>query len=147
MKYYLIIACISFLTLTNCSLDSVRDTQPTTYRILWHLKNVSGGVEDADIDFPANKIIWEFVGSNIEVNNTNTDTSIQDGLDTGIYPFEVIKVGENIEYLKINSVEVGKVTFNSDGTQLTINQNEKSTGAVEEDGYIFTFDKVLILVN
>lgn len=145
MKYYLIIACISFLTFTNCSLDSVNNDIPQTTRVLWHLNNVSGGADDVDTDFPPNKIIWEFKGTNIEVTNTNTDTAIQDGLDTGIYPYEVIKV-EEIEYLKINSVEVGKVTFNSTGSVLTINQNEGSTGPVA-DGYIFTFDKSVIITN
>jgi hypothetical protein len=145
MKYSVIIACISFLALTNCSLDSVNNTQPQTTRILWHLNNVSGGPENVDIDYPANKIIWEFKETTIEVTNTNTDTSLQDGLDTGIYTYEVKNEG-GIEYLKINSVEVGKATFTSNGAVLTINQNEKSTGTVT-DGYIFTFDKVQIVVN
>lgn len=145
MKYFLIIACISFLTLTNCSLDSVNNTQPQTIRVLWHLKNVSGGIDNVDNDFPANKIIWEFDGPNLEVNNTNTDTALEDGPDTGSYPYTTFKVGEK-EYLKVNSIEIGRVTFNTDGTQLTLNQNEISTGSVA-DGYIFTFDKSVIVVN
>mgnify|MGYP003393486961 FL=1 len=145
MKYSLIIAFISFFALTNCSLDSVNNTQPQTTKILWHLNNVSGGPENVDIDFPANKVIWEFKETDLEVNNSNTDTSIQDGLDTGIYPYEILSVG-GFDYVKINSVEVGKATFSSDGSVLTINQNEKSTGSVT-DGYIFTFDKVQIVVN
>lgn len=147
MKYSVIIACISFFALTNCSLDSVNNTQPQTTRILWHLNNVSGGPDNIDIDFPANKIVWEFKIENLSliVTNTNTDTSIQDGLDTGIYTYEVKNEG-GIEYLKINSIEVGKVTFTNNDTQLTINQNEKSTGTVT-DGYIFTFDKTVIVAN
>lgn len=145
MKYYLIIACISFLTLTNCSLDSVNNTSNQVIRVFWHLKNVSGGTDDVDIDFPANKIIWEFEETNLKVNNTNTDTDLEDGPDTGNYPYSTFKVDDK-EYLKVNSIEVGRVTFNSDGTQLTLNQNETSEGT-GEDGYIYTFEKTVTVTN
>lgn len=147
MKYYLIIACISFLTLTNCSLDSVNNTAPQVTKVLWHLKNVSGGIAGVDNDFPANKIIWEFKSENLTliVSNGNTDDSIEDGLDTGTYSYSVKKV-DNVEYLTINSNEVGSATFTNNDTVLTINQNETSTGPVA-DGYIFTFDKSVIVAN
>ncbi|MGE5944033.1 MAG: hypothetical protein ACM31G_06815 [Flavobacteriales bacterium] len=148
MKYYLIIACISFFTLTNCSLNDVNnDDIPQVTRILWHLKNVSGGVDGVDNDFPTNKIVWEFNNATLKltVSNTNTDTSIEDGLDSGTYTYSINEVGSDA-YISINSNEVGKITITESGNKLTINQNLKSTGS-GADGYIYTFDKSIIVEN
>ncbi|WP_111308227.1 hypothetical protein [Confluentibacter sediminis] len=147
MKYSLIIACISFFALTNCSLDSVDNDIPKVTRVLWHLKNVSGGVSGVDNDFPANKIVWEFrdATSTLTVSNTNTDTSIEDGLDSGTYSYTIVEVGSDA-YIKINSNEVGKITITNSGNTLTINQNLKSSGSAT-DGYIYTFNKTVIVEN
>jgi len=147
MKYYLIIACISFFTLTNCSLNDVNNDIPKVTRVLWHLKNVSGGVSGVDNDFASNKIVWEFkdATSTLIVSNTNTDASIEDGLDSGTYTYSIIEVGSDA-YIKINSNEVGKITISTSGNTLTINQNLKSTGS-GADGYIYTFDKSIIVEN
>lgn len=147
MKYYLVIACISFFTLTNCSLDGVDNTQPQVIRILWNLRNVSGGVSGVDNDFASGKIVWEFneITKKLTVSNTNTDTSIEDGLDSGTYTYAITEVGSD-DYLSIASNEVGKITITNSGNQLTINQNLKSTGTTT-DGYIYTFDKSVIVEN
>lgn len=143
MKNYLIVACISFFALTNCSLDSDNNSQPQVTRVLWNLKNVSGGVAGVNNDFTSGKIVWEFntATSTVTVSNTN-NTDVEDGLSTGTYSFSVTKVG-NIEYLTISSNEVGSLKFTTNDTVLIINQNEKSTGT-GTDGYIYTFDKSII---
>lgn len=147
MKYYLIIACISFFTLTNCSLNDINNDIPKVTRVLWHLKNVSGGVAGVDNDFVTGKIVWEFndATSKLTVSNANTDTSLEDGLDSGTYTYSINEVGGNA-YISISANEIGKITISDSGSTLTINQNLKSTGTVA-DGYIYTFDKSVIIEN
>ncbi|WP_100609854.1 hypothetical protein [Confluentibacter lentus] len=149
MKHYLIIACISFFTLTNCSLNDINNDIPQVTRVLWHLKNVSGGVAGVDNDFASGVIIWEFKNGNstLTVTNTNSNTAIEDGLDSGNYSYNITPIGTSSKtYLVINSNEFGSISFASNDTQLIINQNETSTGPVA-DGYIYTFTKSVIVEN
>ena len=147
MKYSLIIACISLFTLTNCSLDSVNNDIPQVTKIIWNLKNVTGGIDGVDNDFATGKIVWEFkdATSSLTVSNTNTDTSIEDGLDSGNYTFSLTEIGSDT-YLNINSNEVGKIIFTDSGNTLTINQNLKSTGT-GTDGFVYMFTKSVIIDN
>lgn len=147
MKYYLILACISFFTLTNCSIGEVDTSEPQVIRVLWHLKNVSGGIAGVDNDFNNGVIIWEFKSetSSVTVTNTNSDTAIEDGLDSGTYTYSIEEVN-NQEYLTIGSNELGSISVTSNGNQLIIDQNETSTGPAA-DGYIYTFDKSIIFDN
>lgn len=145
MKNYLIIACFCFFALTNCSLDNDNNNQPQVTRVLWNLKNVSGGVAGVSNDFNSGKIVWEFneQTSKFTVSNTNGDSSIEDGLDSGTYTYSVNEVGSK-NYISINADEFGSITVTS--TKLIINQNETSTGSAS-DLYIYTFEKSIILEN
>jgi hypothetical protein len=145
MKYYILIAFLSFFTLTNCSVGN-DNSEPQTIRVLWNLENVSGGISGVDHDFNTGVIVWEFYieTSNLIVKNTNSDSSLEDGLNTGTYTFSTFAVGTDT-YLKIGGNEVGSLTLVGDNT-LVINQNETSTGPAA-DGYIYTFKKTVIVEN
>lgn len=143
MKYSIIIAFFSLITLTNCSIDNNNDVKQQVYKTYWHLINVSGGIAGVENDFALSKIIWTFNDETkiLTVNNTNTDTAVEDGLDTGTYPYSILKV-EKDEFLIINSNELGGFTFSE--TQLKIDQNSTSSGS-GADGFIYTFKRVVIV--
>ncbi|MFI0427847.1 hypothetical protein [Mariniflexile sp. HMF6888] len=145
MRPYILIAFLSFITLTNCSIgnnDDIPDQIITTY---WHLTNVSGGVAGVDNDFDLNDIVWHFnnTTNKLTIKNTNTDDTIEDGFDSGVYNFSVTTVGSD-EFLVINSNEFGKVVVTQ--TQLTIDQNMTTSGT-GADGFIYTFTRVNIVKN
>ncbi|PKQ45114.1 hypothetical protein [Confluentibacter flavum] len=149
MKYYLIIACISFLTLTNCSLGDVDNSEPQVIRVLWHLKNVSGGVAGVDNDFNSGVIVWEFkdATSTLTVSNNNSNAAIEDGLNSGTYTYSIDDNSTgNDDYISIGPNEFGSIAITSNGNQLIIDQNKTSTGPAA-DGYIYTFDKSIIVEN
>jgi hypothetical protein len=141
MKKYLLIAFLSFFMLTNCSVDG-NNGDSQTVRVLWNLETVTGGVSGVNHTFSPNVVFWEFYVDNnaLVVGNLNTNSALEDGLDTGVYSFQINKVG-NISYLSIDSSEIGSITVTE--TSLTINQNEKSAGN-GTDGYIYTFKKSII---
>lgn len=114
----------------------------TTY---WHLTNVSAGVAGVDNDFNLNDIVWSFdnTTNKLTINNTNTDDTIEDGFDSGVYNFSVTTVGSD-EFLVIDSNEFGNVVATQ--TQLTIDQNITTIGT-GADGFIYTFTRVTIVEN
>ncbi len=148
MKHFIVlIVCFSFLTFTNCSISNDNNSDPQVIRVLWNLKNVSGGVAGVDNDFTTGKIVWEFNENTkkVTVTNSNTDNNLEDGLDSGTYSYDIITSGTSSKaYLVIASNEIGSITVTE--TQLVINQNETSTGPVA-DGYIYTFNKTVIVEN
>ncbi|CAH8288912.1 hypothetical protein EV196_11620 [Mariniflexile fucanivorans] len=147
MKYSIIIAFLSFATLTNCSLEGDNEIKDQVYKTYWHLTNVSGGIAGVDNDFNLNEIIWTFNEDTdqLKINNTNT-AEIEDGLDTGTYTYSVTIVeveGEDDKsFLVIDSNEFGKFTFNE--TELVIDQNITTTGT-GADGFIYIFKRVVII--
>lgn len=141
MKNSIIIALISLLTFTNCSLNSDDNTNatPQVITIYWNLVNVSGGFAGVDDDFEIGTIIWRFneLTETLNVDNGNTDDTKQDGLDSGNYSFSLLNVGQDT-FLIVDSEELGNLTIT--GNQLVINQNETSGGSAA-DGFIYTFTK------
>ncbi|MBP0903954.1 hypothetical protein ACFSKN_09625 [Mariniflexile gromovii] len=146
MKYTIIIAFLSFVTLTNCSLEGDNEIKDQVYKTYWHLTNVSGGIAGVDNDFDLDKIIWTFNEdtNKLVVNNTNT-TDVEDGLDTGNYTYSITEIkgeGEKVDlFLTVESNEFGKLTF--DATELVIDQNITTNGT-GADGFIYTFKRVVI---
>jgi len=143
MKPTLIIAFFSLLTFTNCSIDNNTNETPKVYVTYWHLINVSGGIAGVDNDFVMDKITWNFneATGKLTVKNTNTDETIEDGLNTGTYTFSVTEVGSD-KFLVVNSNEFGGLTFTE--TQLAIDQNKISNGT-GADGFIYTFKRVVVV--
>ena len=143
MKRFLIIVTLSLILLTNCSVSDNND-ENQIIKTYWHLRNVSGGLAGVNINFDFNKIVWSFDEEThiITVNNTNTD-DVEDGLDTGNYPYSILNVGSD-SFLIINSNEFGGLTVSQ--TQLIIDQNSTSTGG-GADGFIYTFARVTVVEN
>lgn len=143
MKPTLIIAFFSLFLLTNCSIDNNNDETPKVYVTYWHLIKVNGGIAGVDTSFPMDKIVWNFneVTGKLTVKNTNTDQTIEDGFDTGNYPFSVTEVGGK-KFLVINSNEFGGFTLTQ--SQLVIDQNTVSNGT-GADGFVYTFKAVVVI--
>lgn len=142
MKRYLLILFFS-LALTNCSINSNDTNQPQVITVYWNLVNVSGGVSGVDIDYGTGDIVWLFdeVNTTLTVTNTNTDDSLEDGLDSGTYPYSVIDDGHDL-FLSINATEFGNFTVT--GNQLVIDQNITTSGT-GADGYVYTFEKTTVI--
>ena len=140
--------------LTSCSInDNTVDEQLPQQREIyqWHLVNVSGGLSGVNIDYPMESIIWVFSvdfngNGSLLVENNNTNSSLEDGLNTGSYAISTLLGDSSTSfYLYINDVEFGKGDRPSN-TDLTIDQNSLSTGT-RADGYVYTFKRKVILVD
>lgn len=142
MNRIILITFFSVLTFSSCSLGE-NDEQQQIQKTYWHLINVSGGVAGVDHDFPLNQIIWSFNETTLKltVTNTNTDTTVEDGFDSGVYNYSVITSGVD-EYVVINSNELGQLTVTE--TNLVIDENLTSTGSVS-DGFVYTFRRVTVV--
>ena len=147
MKYLKLFFLAGLLTLNSCSLGDDSIDQQQTIRIIWHLANVSGGVSGVDNDFDINVVVWEFNETSkvLTVTNNNATPTLEDGLDTGTYSYQIIETGNGNEaFININNTEFGSITVTN--SLLVIDQNETSTGPAA-DGYIYTFVKQTIVEN
>ena len=141
--FFLIYSC----SINDNNLPEESNQQREVYQ--WHLINVSGGLAGVDIDYDLETIIWVFnVGfsgnGGLIVENDNTDSSLEDGINTGSYNISM-QVIENGTYLFIEGEEFGKVSTPT-SVDLIIDQNSLSTGT-GADGYIYTFKRKVILVD
>ncbi|GAL69048.1 hypothetical protein [Jejuia pallidilutea] len=153
MKFKFLIPIVALFFLTSCNVNNDDDldalNQQQELQIYqWHLTNVSGGVDGIDIDFEADTIIWvfsvDFVGNgNLEVENNNTDDTLEDGLDTGTYPVS-IPVYDNQSILFVDGNEFAGVVTPTE-QDLIMNQNIKSTGETSSDGFIYTFKRKIVV--
>ena len=136
MKTKLLIALCCMFILTGCSVGNDVNTQQT-YKRLWHLINVTGGIGGVNENFEPNTIVWSFneTTAKLTVTNDNPDDTIEDGLDSGTYDYSIINAnGES--YLVINDNELGELSFSQTG--MGINENVKSTGT-GADGFLYLF--------
>lgn len=146
---------ITFLFLCfGCSVDSNDNTQDfkqeTAQVFQWHLINVSGGLVGVDIDYDMDTIIWVFdvdsVGSgSIEIQNNNTDDTLEDAFDTGVYSVS-IPVYDTQSILFVNGDEFAGVLTPTDD-DLVLNTNITSRGNIGSDGFVYTFKRKVIIVN
>lgn len=147
MKHYIYSVLITMITLTSCSIESDNNSEtniPEIIRIEWHLTNVTGGVSGLSNDFELNDIIWTFneeYGA-LSVSNNNSDNTLEDGLDSGTYSFE-ITIQDNEEFLLVNDNEYGLLTIYPSDNEMTIDQNITMSGDAA-DGYLYTFRRVII---
>lgn len=153
MKVKLLIPILSLFLLFNCSVnnDNSADMQEVQEVQIyqWHLTNVSGGIEGVDIDFEMDTVIWvfsvDFVGSGtLQVENNNTASDLEDGLDTGVYSVS-IPVYDGQSILFVNGDEFAGVLTPTE-EDLVINQNIKSNGT-GSDGFIYTFKREVVTIN
>ncbi|TYA89165.1 hypothetical protein [Seonamhaeicola marinus] len=141
MKRSILIIGVFFLLISSCSLENDNSNEPTQITLKhWNLINVSGGVAGVDVDFNVGDIIWNYDQFNnlLYVENSNTDDTLIDGLDTGTYDFYLIESNSKV-YTILDVNEFGEIyTSETDTTILTINQNNLSTGSIT-DGFVYTF--------
>lgn len=151
MKLKFITPILSLFLLFNCGVngdDGFETQEPREVQIYqWHLTNVSGGVAGVDIDFEMETVIWvfsvDFVGSGtLQVENNNTDNTLEDGLDTGVYSVS-IPVYDGQSILFINGDEYAGVQTPTE-EDLIINENINSNGSTGSDGFIYTFKRKII---
>lgn len=153
MKLKLIVPIISLFLLFNCSVnnDDGLDAQPQEIQIFqWHLINVTGGIAVVDIDFELDTIIWvfsvDFAGNgSLQVENNNTDDTLEDAFETGTYSVSIPASSTNQEesFLFVNGDEFGHV-LTPTSEDLIINQNIRSNGETGSDGFIYTFKREVI---
>lgn len=139
MKRNLIVMLFFTIALTGCSLSN--DDDVIKVEILWNLTNVRGGIDGVNNNFEINDIIWSFdqETATLTVTNTNTDDSVEDGLDSGSYSYSITNDGTHF-FLLINDTEYG--SFTTSETELIIDQNITTSGT-GADGFIYKFEKKL----
>lgn len=145
MKKSLILIFSCFFILSSCSVNNSDDIPPQKIEYLWHLIRVTGGVSGVDEQFSTDTVVWSFNNetSILNVDNKNTDDTIEDGLDSGSYSYSVEEI-DGKAFLSIDGNEFGN--FETSQTTLTINQNIMSTGNVS-DGFIYTFQVEAVPVS
>ncbi|WP_242094998.1 hypothetical protein [Aestuariivivens sediminicola] len=143
MKYHIIYFLCLALCLSSCSLDTDTNNNQQSYKSLWHLVNVAGGISGVDDDFDLETIIWSFNDEDgiLTVENNNTDITKADGLDSGTYSY-LISVVDSENFIRIDDAEMGQLYFESQNV-LVIDENETSTGPAA-DGFIYTFERELV---
>ncbi|WP_223551619.1 hypothetical protein [Aestuariivivens sp. NBU2969] len=143
MKKNIIFLLAIVLSVTSCSLKNDTDQDQQTYKSLWHLINVSGGVSGVNDSFSLGTIVWSFNETTLKltIENDNTDDTKQDGWDSGTYDY-LLDQTDSRDFLTIGGTEVGELIFTSENTMI-INENEKSTGTAA-DGLIYTLQRTLV---
>ena len=87
MKNLKLISLLLIIGLFNrCTIDDDYDNNPTLLGA-WNLVEVSGTIAGTTDEFPLGAIVWNFDTSEVAVLNTNTNDSLQDGLDSGTYDY------------------------------------------------------------
>jgi hypothetical protein len=136
-----IIYCFAILfcltTYFSCSSDTI---QTLVIDGTWDLRNVSGGLNGINDDYPKGIIKWVFNSPSkffMTIENNNFQNPNYNGLDSGIYKYSVLELNNNF-YLIIDGSEFGGFVF-TEG-DLIINQNETSSGS-GADKYILKFEK------
>ncbi len=143
--YPIVLSCL--FVLAGCSTNSTVDVPTQSFEIIrWNLIKTTGGIAGVNYEFSLKTVVWTFDINKQQVNvvNSNTDTTKQDALATGTYPYEEIESKGN-KFLNIDGNTFGKFTFTSND-QLIIDQNERPEGT-GADGFVFTFQKVVEIVN
>ena len=141
MKKTILILTAVLLTRTSCSVSNNDNDDPIEVTLYhWNLINVSGGIAGVDNDFEVGDIVWNYDSFEnlLYVENSNSDETIEDGLDSGVYEFSVFELNLNI-YTLLEFDEFGEIyESETDDTILIIDQNSLSNGAAS-DGFVYTF--------
>ena len=140
MKHLIVFSLTFFFILTNCQNDDNNSDNTDILNGQWNLINISGGIAGNNIDFENRLIFWSFNSENstLTITNNNSDSTINDGLDSGTYSYS-IQNSNGKSFLFINNSEFGNITV-LDG-ELLINQNI-FTNANGADGFILKLNKI-----
>lgn len=109
--------------LTGCSSES-NSSHSNIVNGQWKLVNVSGSFAGINNDFPAGTITWDFNPTTqmVTVVNNNTDDSLNDILETGIYNYQIINSSDPdfcSQTIKINNHEMGCFSVVNDTLQIS----------------------------
>jgi len=123
--------------IVSCNNDEL--TPASTINGTWNLKNISGGLAGINDDYNQELIIWIFDSQTLTltVENNNSQNTIYDGLDSGIYSYSLLERDGN-SYLIVEDTEFGGYTFTEN--ILILDQNETSTGS-GADGFIIRLER------
>ncbi|RZJ64377.1 MAG: hypothetical protein EOO50_15880 [Flavobacterium sp.] len=94
MKLLLTIVAVALFT--GCNNDDDSNANASVYG-QWSLVKVQGGIAGTTHEFDMGTITWIFNPDNqtVTVINNNTDDSVNDGFDSGVYDFQVLTVNGN----------------------------------------------------
>lgn len=147
MKFKSVILLFITCTFLSCSLNNNDNTPDETIITQWNLVNVSGGIAGVDNTFEIGEIIWMFddLTGQLTVTNNNTNDTIEDGLNGGVYDYFFVDDGSQL-FIIIDDSEYGAITISTDNQEFTIDQNitQAGTGA---DGFLFSFKKTTTVIN
>lgn len=90
MKEKLLVLCLSVLLFAVSCNDHDETITQDSLEGIWHLNNVSGGIQGIDLDYDQGDVVWNFTmaESSVKVESTiltNGPKSIYQGLISGTY--------------------------------------------------------------
>ncbi len=117
----------------SCSNDD-NSAENETLSGVWHLKNVSGGIQGTNIDYEEGEVKWAFRESDnaVVVENNIMTTGPEDifaGLDSGVYEYEIQQLGQT-KMLYVDGNVMGAILFSSGN--LKIDEGSDVDGLVKE---------------
>lgn len=123
--------------IASCNNDD--SIQATTINGTWNLKNISGGLAGINDDYNQGIIKWIFDSQalTLTVENNNSQNTIYDGFESGIYSYSILESGGN-SYLIVEDTEFGGYTLTENN--LMIDQNKTSTGS-GADGFVIALER------
>lgn len=133
-----LILILNLIFSISCSNSDDDSNQTETLNGIWHLKNVSGGLQGVNIDYRQDDVIWNFnvENSTLIVENNIMTTGPEDiyfGLDSGTYSIRVEK-SEETETLFIDDTKRGVII-------LLNSNNLKIDDGLAADGFITEFER------
>jgi len=125
--------------IASCNNDD--SIQATIINGTWNLKNISGGLVGINDDYNQGIIKWIFDNQalTLTVENNNSQNTIYDGFESGIYSYSILESGGN-SYLIVEDTEFGGYTLTE--KNLIIDQNKTSTGS-GADGFIIDLERYI----
>ena len=123
--------------IASCNNDD--SIQASTINGTWYLKNISGGLAGINDDYNQGIIKWIFDSQalTLTVENNNSQNTVFDGFESGIYSYSILESGGN-SYLIVEDTEFGGYTFTENN--LMLDQNKISTGS-GADGFIIELER------
>ena len=123
--------------ISSCNNDD--SIQATIINGTWNLKNISGGLAGINDDYNQGIIKWIFDSQalTLTVENNNSQNTIYDGFESGIYSYSILESGGN-SYLIVEDIEFGGFAITENN--LVIDQN-KTTAGSGADGFIIELER------
>jgi len=123
--------------IASCNDDD--STQASTINGTWNLKNISGGLAGINDAYNQGIIKWVFDSQalTLTVENNNSQNTIYDGFESGIYSYSILESGGD-SYLIAEDIEFGGYTVTENNLIIDQNKTLIGTGA---DGFIIELER------